>query len=137
LAGLDRRAWDRPRDGWLKAIREALGMSAVELAIRAGISDSRVGQIERAEVEGSLCLSTMERMSAALGSRYLYVVLPDEPLEDMVLRQAYDKALEERSIAASVASDDTELDPGTQEQLEVRTLELIDRTGLWRTRKRA
>lgn len=107
-------------------------MSAVELAMRSGISDSRVGQIERAEVDSSLRLSTMERMSAALGSRYLYVVLPDQPLEDMVLRQAYDKALEERSIAKSVASDDTELDPRTEEQLEIRTLELIDRTGLWR-----
>ena len=109
-------------------------MSAVELAIRAGISDSRVGQIERAEVKSSLRISTMERMSAALGCRYLYVVLPDEPLEDMVLRQAYSKAMEERSIAVSVASDDTELDPHTEEQLEVRTLELLDRTGLWHTR---
>lgn len=109
-------------------------MPAVELAARVGITDSRVSQIERAEVEGSLRMSTMVRLAAALESRFVYVVLPDLPLEDLVLRQAYHQALMEVSLPASVGADVT-LDPETEEMLEVRTLELVDTLGLWRQRK--
>lgn len=105
-------------------------MSSVELALRAGISDSRAGRIERAEVEGSLRMSTMERVAAALGSQFLYVVLPADPLEDLVFRQAYDKALEELSLPADVVSGGS-FGPQTEEQLQIRILQLIDRRGLW------
>jgi transcriptional regulator with XRE-family HTH domain len=108
-------------------------MSAVELASRAGITDSRVSQIERAEVEGSLRTSTLELVATALESRFVYVVLPDRSLEDLVLRQAYHQALTELSLPASVATDGTSLGPRTEDELEVRTLELVDRRGLWGT----
>jgi transcriptional regulator with XRE-family HTH domain len=106
-------------------------MSTVELATRVGVSDSRAGRIERAEVDGSLRMSTMERAAVALESKFLYVVLPDDPLEDLVFRQAYFKALEELWLPASAASGSASLGPETEEQLEIRTLELIDRLGLW------
>lgn len=110
-------------------------MPAVELAARAGITDSRVSQIERAEVKDSLRMSTMVRLAAALESRFVYVVLPDRPLEDLVLRQAYHQALTEFSLPPAVADGDGTLDPHTAEMLEVRALELIDTMGLWRTRR--
>jgi hypothetical protein len=107
-------------------------MSTIEMGVRLGISDSRAGRVERAELDGSLRMSTLGRAAAALDSHLLYVVLPDGPLEDLVFRQAYHRALEELSLPASVASDGTSLDPETEEQLEVRTLELVDSRGLWR-----
>lgn len=107
-------------------------MSAVELATRVGIADSRVSQIERAEVEGSLRMSTMVRLAAALESRVVYVVLPDRSLEDLVFRQAYHRALREFSLPASVAEGGTSLDPTLEEELEIRTIELVDSRGLWR-----
>jgi transcriptional regulator with XRE-family HTH domain len=106
-------------------------MSALEAAMRTGISGSRLGYIERSEAAGSLRMSTLARVAAALHSQLLYVVLPEAPLEDLVLRQAYHKALEELSIPSSVASDGSTLDPETEEYLEVRTLDLVDRRGLW------
>jgi transcriptional regulator with XRE-family HTH domain len=109
-------------------------MTAIECAMRLGVSGPRVGQIERAEVEGSLRISTMMRAAAALECRYLSVVLPDDPLEDIVLRRAYHLALEERSLPASVALGGTPVGPRTEEDLEIRTLELVDSRGLWRER---
>lgn len=110
-------------------------MSKVELAQRFGCSDSRVGRIERAEVDGSLRMSTMMRVADALESRLVYVVAPVSSLEDVVLRQTYEQALTEMSLPASLATDRTRLGPSTQDALEVRTLELLDTRRLWSKRR--
>jgi predicted DNA-binding mobile mystery protein A len=109
-------------------MREALCMSTVALAERMSISDSRAGRLERAELEDSLRLSTLRRAAEALNCRLLYVLVPLEPLEDMVLRQAYAKAVQELSGAASPPR----TEEGREEHLEARTLELVDTRGLWR-----
>jgi transcriptional regulator with XRE-family HTH domain len=109
-------------------------MSKVEMAQKLGCSDSRIGKIERAEVADSLRMSTMVRMSGALQSRFVYVVLPEGSLQDLVFRQAYHKALTELSLPASIDTD-TELEPRTEDALEVRTLELVDSRGLWSPRR--
>lgn len=49
----------------IKSRRESLGMSRRELAIRAGISRSHLGRIERDEVDPRL--STVRRLARALG----------------------------------------------------------------------
>jgi transcriptional regulator with XRE-family HTH domain len=103
-------------------------MSTTALAERMSISDSRAGRLERAELEDSLRLSTLRRAAEALNCRLLYVLVPEEPLEDMVLRQAYAKAVEELSSAAWPPR----TEEGREEQLESRTLELVDTTRLWR-----
>jgi hypothetical protein len=63
------------------------------------------------------------------------VLVPDEPLQDMVLRRAYFKALEEASESETLASGGTsiesDMDPETEEWLEARTLELVDHRALW------
>jgi len=85
-------------------------MSQFELGQRAGISQPRVAQIERAEVIGAVELSTIGRVATALGCSLSYVVAPRESLEGMVRRQALDKAA------------------GEPERAE----KLVDRPGLWR-----
>jgi predicted DNA-binding mobile mystery protein A len=132
LAGLDERIGARPMCGWLKVVREALGMSTPELAARMHISASRASRLERAEVDDALQISTLRRAAAALNCRPFYVLVPDEPLEDMVLRQAYRKASEELLPSASPESAWTATEEEIEEGLEARTLELIDRRGLWR-----
>jgi predicted DNA-binding mobile mystery protein A len=132
LGGFDVRTWERPMCGWIKEIREALCMSTIALAERMSISDSRAGRLERAELEDSLRLSTLRRAARALNCRLFYVFVPDEPLEDMVLRQAYAKAVEELSSAARAPR----TEEGREERLETRTLELVDATRLWRMPRR-
>ena len=43
----------RPPAGWIRAVREALGMSSASFAERLGVSPSRVSQLERAELRPS------------------------------------------------------------------------------------
>lgn len=83
LAGLDRRVGPRPGRGWIRTLRDALGLSAWELGQRVGVSAVRILQIERAEVEGTLQLSTVQRVATALNCRLVYVLVPERPLESM------------------------------------------------------
>ncbi len=74
-------------------------MSSYELAKRMRLSPTRVRQFEGAEVAGSIRLSTLGRVAEALNCRLFYVFVPNEPLEQMVQRQAYVKAAEYLSIS--------------------------------------
>jgi len=56
----------RPPKGWVKAIREALGMSTEQLATRTGVTKPRVYEIEKAEVSGSITLNSLKRAAHAL-----------------------------------------------------------------------
>jgi predicted DNA-binding mobile mystery protein A len=136
LATLDPGKWVPPVGGWLIAVRQALGMSKVEWAERMEVSNARAGRLERAEVEGSLQLSTLRRAAEALNCRLLYVLVPDEPLEEMVFRQAYLKAADELEVPASAAFGTEDLNAEIEDELEARTLQLVDRQGLWHVKAR-
>lgn len=138
--GLERRFADwrdretaAPALGWIRAIRDALGMSTRDLAVRAGISAPRVSQIERAEVDGTLTLATLQRIAEALDCRVEYVLVPHRPLDEMVRDQARAKA--ERlmiTVDHTMAMEDQRTDrPTWQSEVERTADELIDRRGLW------
>src|SRR5688500_1592039 len=74
--------------GCIKLIRKALGMSTRQLAERAGIDQSRVAKLEKAEVEGNLTLSSLKKIAEGLNMRLVYAFVPEEGLEKMVTDQA-------------------------------------------------
>jgi len=135
LAGLAPRVPARPMLGWVRGVREALGMSSYELASRMSLSPTRVRQFERAELEGAIRLSTLVRAARALNCTLVYAFAPSEPLEEMVYRQALHKAAAELSVSIS---DDRGLEDQDEEtlqkieELEELAIDYIDRRGLWR-----
>lgn len=133
LAGIETAVGSQPPQGWIKAIRQALGMSTPELADRMSVSQQRAWKLEQSEVDGSLRLSTLRRAAEALNCRLLYVFVPEEPLEDMVLRQAELKAQQELVLVFPFETDRDALGEASVERVEARALELIDRQGLWRS----
>lgn len=74
----------RPPRGWIKAIREALGMTTSQLAKRIGVSQPRVVEIEKSEKSGAITLDTLERAARALDCRLVYTLVPKKPFEEMV-----------------------------------------------------
>ena len=66
----------RPRKGWVKSIRESLGMSSRQLAHRLDKSNSDILAIEKREVQGKVTLETMEKMAEALDCQFVYALLP-------------------------------------------------------------
>jgi predicted DNA-binding mobile mystery protein A len=81
-----------PPKGWIKAIRESLGMTARQLAARMGVGLSRIPVIEEAEVTGSTTLKTLRQAAAAMHCAFVYAFVPIEPLDDMLRERAMEKA---------------------------------------------
>lgn len=80
-----------PPQGWIKAIREALGLSASQLGKRAGIDQSRISRLENAEKNGDLKLSSLQKIAKALNMKFVYGFVPygtEDTLEAIVRKQA-------------------------------------------------
>ncbi len=81
-----------PREGWIATMRKALGMSAPELAKRLGVTKPAIYQAERKERDGGVTLKHMERLAEALGGKFVYAIVPDGQIEDVLREQARTKA---------------------------------------------
>ncbi|OGX27359.1 MAG: hypothetical protein A2787_07670 [Omnitrophica WOR_2 bacterium RIFCSPHIGHO2_01_FULL_48_9] len=77
-----------PQQGWIKAIREALGLSASQLGIKTGIDQSRISRLENAEKTGDLKLSSLQKIAKGLNMKFVYGFVPEDTLEAMVREQA-------------------------------------------------
>lgn len=78
----------RPEKGWIKAVREALGMTTAQLGKRLGVSQQRAAMLEKAEAEGSITLKSLEQAAQTLGCRVIYVLYPEEPLTQTLRTRA-------------------------------------------------
>lgn len=77
-----------PRDGWLKAIREALGRSLRVQARRIGVSAPTLLKAELAEAEGRITMGQLRRLAEALDCELVYALVPRQPLVDTIEQQA-------------------------------------------------
>jgi predicted DNA-binding mobile mystery protein A len=71
----------RPKLGWVRAIRESLGMSAVAFARRLGMSVAGVSKLENAEASDSITLASLRKLADALDCELQYVLLPRTSLK--------------------------------------------------------
>lgn len=77
-----------PVRGWIKAIREALGMSSAQLAKRLKVRQPSVASIEQSEARGTIQLATLRRVAEALDCTLVYALVPNKPLDTMVRERA-------------------------------------------------
>ena len=77
-----------PAKGWIRAVREVLGMSGKQLAGRLKVSQPRVFKLEQDEPAGALTLKTMRQVAEALDCVFVYALVPRSSLEETVRTQA-------------------------------------------------
>ena len=84
------RAWPvaRPQKGWIRAIRDALGLTTQQYASRLGVSQPRVVALEKGEIEDSLTLASLRRAAEGLNCELVYAFVPREPLTETLRRRA-------------------------------------------------
>jgi len=79
----------RPPRGWLRAVRDSLGMTAAQLAVRLQVSQPRIVEMEKAEQRGAITLDTLERAARALDCTLVYALVPNGgSLDGLVRKQA-------------------------------------------------
>jgi predicted DNA-binding mobile mystery protein A len=125
----------RPRLGWVRAIRDALGMSTRQLASRMGVSQPTVVQLEQSEVNGRIQLATLRRAAEALDCDLVYALVPrNGSLEQTVLAQASGRARAlVRAVDRSMELEDQAVtDPDETEAAVNRVaLQLVASRRLW------
>jgi predicted DNA-binding mobile mystery protein A len=73
-----------PRLGWVRAIRETLGMTNIQLAKRIGVTASQsVEDMQEYEVAGTIKLQTLRKLADALECQLVYALVPRKPLHDI------------------------------------------------------
>ncbi len=81
-----------PAEGWLVTIRKALGMSGINQAKRLNVTRAAIDQAERAELEGGVTLKYMDKTAKAIGCKFVYAIVPEISLDDIIEEQAIKKA---------------------------------------------
>lgn len=77
-----------PAKGWIRAIRNTLGMTGRQLAKRLGVNQQRIARLERDEKLGKVTLNTMRSAAEALDCVFVYGIVPRGSLEQSVQDQA-------------------------------------------------
>jgi predicted DNA-binding mobile mystery protein A len=128
----------RPPAGWLRAIREALGMTSGVLAERLGVTASGARKLEQAEAVDAITLGTLRRVAEALDCDLQYALVPRRPLREMRWQQALHlaqqwqqragrtMALEAQPVASPSAASNERLEAMAQEILHTSGTRLWD-----------
>lgn len=128
-------AFARPPRGWVRAIRDALGMTTREFAARLGVSQSTAVALESSEAQDTVSLATLRNAAEALNCTLVYALVPKDSLEGTLrdrAREVVDKRL--RRVSHSMRLEDQGL---VDEDLAAERERLVDdllrsgKRGLW------
>lgn len=124
-----------PQRGWVRAIRDALGMSAADLAERMGVTGASVRALEKSEVSGGARLSSLRRAAAAMDCTFVYAFIPNQGLENTVREQASRiLAVRDGRVRQTMLLEDQAgeaLPSAREEQLQA----IVDSRGLWSAKR--
>ncbi|WP_419554593.1 mobile mystery protein A [Candidatus Poriferisodalis sp.] len=126
-----------PSQGWIRTLRDSLGMTSGDLARRMGVHPSRIPAIERGERERTLKLDTLTRVADALNCDLVYALVPRTSLDGMVDVQARRRAVKHlRNVIVHSQLEDQEVTPDDLEALIADlAYEFRRRRDLWRTER--
>lgn len=100
-----------PPKGWIRAIRDALGMSGSQLGHRLGIKAQSVQDLEKSEATGTIQLNSLRKAAEAMDCVLIYALVPKDSLEAMVERRARSLAIGAlRRVSHSMALEDQQVD---------------------------
>ena len=67
---------ERPSAGWLRTLRETLGLTLADMAKRIGVTPPAVRSFEQAEAEDRITLASLRRTANAMGCDLIYALVP-------------------------------------------------------------
>src|SRR3989338_9043292 len=126
----------RPPSGWIKAIREALGMPAAHLAKRLGLVPSTVLRLETSEADDTITLGSLRRAAEALDCEVQYALVPKQSIAQTMEAQAGKVARERMAAIAQTMALEAQAtsDEAVESQVEEMAESLLkgSRRELWR-----
>jgi len=118
----------RPQKGWLRAVREATGITVRQMAKRLGKAPTLVVNFEKSEAEYRITLASLRAAADALGCQLVYALVPKSgSIQDLAERRARAKAAENvRAVEHSMALEDQAVG-GIDNKIEEETRRILKR----------
>lgn len=111
----------QPETGWIRQMREALGITLSKLGDLCGVATPTIAQAERREIEGKLTLETLRRTAEAMNCDFKYMFVPKSDMNEFIENKAYEKA---KRIVASADLHMSLEDQKVKSKIEERILKL-------------
>ena len=124
---LEVSASSRPQRGWIRAVREATGVTVREFASRLGKVPSNVTALEKSEAEYRISLGTLRDAADALGCRLVYALVPKSgSVQELSEERARAKASENvHAVEHTMALEDQAVG-GVEEKIEEETRRILN-----------
>lgn len=121
-----------PPKGWVRSIRDALGMSMRQLAKRMQMTAPSIQALEESEASGTIQLNTLRKAAEALDCVVIYSVVPKIPLQKMVEDRARNRAIRALNrVSHSMALEDQQVDRDFEKRVQRYIDKAIDDRSLW------
>jgi predicted DNA-binding mobile mystery protein A len=120
-----------PPIGWIKAIRNGIGMSMEQLGEKLSITKQGVMDIEKREKEGDVTVKSMQELAKALDLKFVYGFVPNAgSLEQMIENRALEIATKivERTSTTMKLEDQANSKERVEKAIKERVSEIINKT---------
>jgi predicted DNA-binding mobile mystery protein A len=120
-----------PPIGWIKAIRNGIGMSMEQLGKKLSITKQGVMDIEKREKEGAITIKSLQEIAKAMDMKLVYGFVPNEgDLEQMIETRAIEmaKKIVERTSNTMKLEDQANSKERIEKAIKERASEIINNT---------
>lgn len=120
-----------PPIGWIKAIRNGIGMSMEQLGKKLSITKQGVMDIEKREKEGAITIKSMQEIAKAIDMQFVYGFVPDAgSLDQMIETRALEMATKivQRTSNTMKLEDQENSKERIEKAIKERAAEIINKT---------
>jgi|SRR5208337_334132 len=127
---LDAKGTPRPQKGWIRAIREATGVTVRELARKLHRAPSVAAHLEGSEAEYRITLASLRDAADALGCQLVYALVPKNgTIQELAEERARTKAAENVRAVEHSMSLENQAVGGIEKKIDEETSRLLKRSG--------
>ena len=120
-----------PPLGWIKTIRNSIGMSMEQLGKKLSITKQAVKDIENRELKGSITIKSMKEIANVLDMTLVYGFVPNaDSLEEMIEKRALEiaKIIVQRTSNTMKLEDQANSKVRIEKAIKERAVEIINNT---------
>jgi predicted DNA-binding mobile mystery protein A len=120
-----------PPIGWIKAIRNGIGMSMEQLGKKLSITKQAVMDIEKREKEGAITIKSMQEIAKVIDMKFVYGFVPNTgSLEQMIETRSLEIATKivQRTSTSMKLEDQVNSKERIEKAIKERAAEIINKT---------
>jgi predicted DNA-binding mobile mystery protein A len=95
-----------PRSGWIRSVREALGLSLADVGKRVGLHRQNVLSLQKSEEREQITIRNLRRIADAMDCELVYYIIPKQKAIVGLARKcaaARHRSIKDKSIKAESA----------------------------------